>query len=641
MNDIDKVPLMFQAQIKRRGKIQYTGESEETQKCEKAKEWVNQWFKGCPPVPKKVTEEDTDIPKWKRRTLSPPSATIEMPRFPKDAQQKEYTFDWRFVTNGGQDDGIIRPVIGAKGIPFFPGSSMKGAFLRACTKQESLKYCGTEGKTETGSKPGCLRFHGGYPTDMSWADKERLIDVIHPQWERQIKEIYGQPPQNNTEEKIELSQSTNNDPRLKPKPILRRPKPKRRSTSSELQNQNKTGSSAKIQISLYKTTFKFAISEIPSDNPLEEEDWKRIWEIWETALEQGIGSRVSAGYGQVKGIKNLKPEQQSKNLKSEIISVYLKGQGVASQLLTNKREFRPNMFKAALRGHTMRLLAGVVKNEETAIKLTNQLWGGTEPETIVGKLGIKFTDCQKVKFEKHNYSLYKYKLEAGKLSIIGNKEDQYLVELSSTLIKLALLLGGFGKSWRRVDHDKFFPEYVKERKFPIGCHWEFGKESQNLYVRVNQLSDVTRFLDKTQTLISEWVTSQDLSTNDYIKDWREVWHKDRVQVWGRIAKNKNNSQAVYYFHNTDLGNPVIKKTDLTGQLGSDKKRIKTKTGRIWHRMYPRYETDKGKIITKGEYIELLTVFMPYDDPLTNEFLNFLDQETDFEQLFGTRKIINK
>ena len=45
----------------------------------------------------------------------------------------------------------------------------------------------------------------------------------------------------------------------------------------------------------------------------------------------------------------------------------------------------------------------------------------------------------------------------------------------------AMLLGGFGKSWRRADHRLFFPEYYpnffndtgEDRKPLIGCHWQW------------------------------------------------------------------------------------------------------------------------------------------------------------------------
>ena len=70
-----------------------------------------------------------------------------MPQFGANVHTWEYTQNWRLVTNSGQDEGVIRPVIGAKGIPFYPGTSMKGAFLRACQQiaaDKVVDYCGEE-----------------------------------------------------------------------------------------------------------------------------------------------------------------------------------------------------------------------------------------------------------------------------------------------------------------------------------------------------------------------------------------------------------------------------------------------------------------------------------------------------------------
>ena len=39
-------------------------------------------------------------------------------------------------------------------------------------------------------------------------------------------------------------------------------------------------------------------------------------------------------------------------------SLYLKGEGINPVLLSGEPEFRPNFFKATLRGHALRLLAG-------------------------------------------------------------------------------------------------------------------------------------------------------------------------------------------------------------------------------------------------------------------------------------------
>ncbi|MEG4434501.1 hypothetical protein QUA95_31145, partial [Microcoleus sp. F10_A2] len=175
-NDSDRVPLMFRSQLEGRGKIQYAGDAGP------ASEWVEQWLECCPPVPENA---DESVPLYKRgRTKS----LVKMPEFGQGVETKQYTLSWRLVTNSGQDEGMIRPIIGAKGLPFYPGSSMKGAFWRSCPPKKREKYCGGEvvedGQNTT--KPGILRFHGGFPADMSWGEKERLVDVVHSQQKRQV-----------------------------------------------------------------------------------------------------------------------------------------------------------------------------------------------------------------------------------------------------------------------------------------------------------------------------------------------------------------------------------------------------------------------------------------------------------------------
>jgi CRISPR-associated protein Cmr6 len=501
-----------------------------------------------------------------------------MPQFGKEVKTREYKISWRFVTNGGQDEGVIRPVIGAKGIPFYSGSSMKGAFLRVCNSQEALEYCGGEievekdGKKQKETQPGKLRFHGGYPTDMSWGgDRKRLLDIVHSQWERQIKD--------------------------------------------------NTTTSANVQISLYQPIYRFGISSTKSLNT---KQWERIWEIWEQALAQGIGSRVSAGYGQIEKIKDTS---------NVLLKVSLYGEGLYSTLLNKKPEFRPNMFKAALRGHTLRLLAGVT-DESTAQYLTQQLWGGiTSRDPIVGQLGIKFT-ADSLESNEHEYKrniMHGYELKKGQLSIlsisnINQQETEELKSFVTRLIRFSLLLGGFGKSWRRVDHHRFFPEYFDNDDKPaIGCHWEFLEESERLYIATNSddLSEIIGFLKQAYQGVGNWVKKQNRPTNNYARDWREAWHPDKVQVWGRIAKNDRDSKAIKWFHSPYRGIESIKNTDLTGKMG--------KIGRIWHRMYPRFLIKHNQLVTNGEYIELLTIF---PTQTSNNFMNFLQSNTDFKLLFG-------
>lgn len=270
MTNSNEVPLMFQAQISGRGQIQYIRNPEQSER------WVDEWLE---------------------------AAAIEPPKFSSNVKTKEYQITWRFVSNSGQDEDIIRPVIAAKGFPFYPGASMKGAFLRACTPEQAKKYCG--GKlTNNDTQPGILRFHGGYPKDAIWVE-EPLIDVVHPQQDWQVK--------------------------------------------------NNGSHSAFIQISLYKPTLVFGIS---STKKLDTSEWEIIWSIWDKAIEKGIGSRVSAGYG-----------QPINHPETKLVTVNLRGQGLASQLIDKTGEFRPNTFKAALRGHTLRLFSSVT-DETTAEELT-------------------------------------------------------------------------------------------------------------------------------------------------------------------------------------------------------------------------------------------------------------------------------
>ncbi|MBD2772614.1 hypothetical protein [Iningainema tapete] len=553
----DRVPLMFQAQIEGRGQIQYIGDSD------KAYQWVDQWIKG--------------------------TSSQQVPQFDPNVKTDKYKITWRVVSNSGQDEGVIRPIIGAKGFPFYPGASMKGAFLRACTEEEALKYCG--GKlSKNVTQPGILRFHGGYPKDWNNWTQKPLVDVVHPQEDWQVKD--------------------------------------------------NSKHSAFIQISLYQPILVFGISSIVE---LSKDEWDTIWNIWKRAMERGIGSRTSAGYGQT--TKN--------HGESNLLSVYLQGQGLAS-LLPNKigdrpkGEFRPNMFKAALRGHTLRLFSGVT-DQKTAEELTKQLWGGIKGEgdakgSTVGLFGIAFTftpdNLDIGSYEFRNNSMPTYELINGTLNLlcmqrVPDKQRNYLRSLATQLVKFSLLIGGFGKSWRRVDHKLFFEHYLDGNDNPmIGCHWQFTIKSKRLYVPVNDLSDITTFLNNLRNnILLPWLKLKKKTQSNTTSDWREAWHPKKVQVWGRIAINQQDSKAVRWFHSFYIGTKSIKETDLTGRIA--RQGLPTQIGRIWHRMYPHYITTAiGDLQATGKYVELLTIF-PDNSDTTKEFLDFLlGNNSGFTKLWG-------
>ncbi|MEA5551634.1 hypothetical protein VB713_11695 [Anabaena cylindrica UHCC 0172] len=537
MPNSNEVPLMFQAQISGRGQIQYIQQPEQSER------WVDEWLE---------------------------ATAIDSPKFSDKVRTKPYQISWRLLSNSGQDDDFIRPVIAANGFPYYPGASMKGAFLRHCNREQKIRYCGCEINNET--QPGYLRFHGAFPKDHSWKENP-LIDVVHPQQDWQIK--------------------------------------------------NSNSHSAFLQISLYQPTLVFGIS---STIELNESEWEAIWSIWDKAIERGIGSRVSAGYG-----------QPIKHPETKLITVSLKGQGLASQLIDRSGEFRPNMFKAALRGHTLRLFSAVT-DENTAEELTKELWGGFAGAkgAIVGDLGIAFNaiDLEMNEFTyRRTVKMPIYDLQKGVLSILcmKNYTDEYkdkLKKLVVQILKFSMLIGGFGKSSRRIDHRIFLPEYLEPGNKPmIGCHWQFTDKSTVYYFPVRNIENITKIIDSVKTSVNNWLIFKGKTPRNQISSWRESFHPEKVQIWGRIAENEDDSLAIEWFHGNYNKTQSIKNSKLTGKMGN--------IGRIYHRMYPHHiKTSEGEIKRRGrEYIELLTIFPDKEDQITREFLTFLPT-TEFQKLWG-------
>lgn len=573
MSDSERVPLMFQAQVRGRSQIQKLDDLGKKAKelgvrketlTQQAYEWALQWQQACD-----------------KRNI---------PHFEAPIQTRECQFTWRMVTNSGQDAGVIRPVIGERGWAFFPGSSMKGAFLRACKRlcsvDDTLLFCGGKGIDEE-LHPGALRFHGGYPKDAGWLDNS-MVDVVHPQEDWQTK--------------------------------------------------NQGSHSALIQISLYKPNFVFGIS---SSKPLTKNQWETVWRVWQAALEQGIGSRVSAGYGQI-----------ATHNSNKLVSFGLFGQGATSKLINGAGEFRPNIFKAGLRGHTRRLFNGIT-DEETSDKITKILWGGIGKgqDATVGLLGIAFSadnlkDGQWVSYENKNNIVLTYKIDDSSLDILlmqsnlTMEQKDELKKFAVRLMRFAMLIGGFGKSWRRSDHRIFYPDYKRQM---IGCYWGFTKRYNPFYIPFDDdLSGITEFLgdffNRGKNL--SWLKNLPDQRN-LTPGIREAWHKSNVQVWGRLAADEEDCLAIQWLHKPYKAGYSIKQTHLTGWSSVRDREPRTMIGRLWHRMYPQFNkvnSKEGKPVWKptGKYVELLTIFPNIigndsEQEKINEFLEFLD--TDFKHLW--------
>ncbi len=544
----NSVPLMFRAQVEGRCQVQRLIPKAPEQDAER---WVDEWVDKAYP---------------------------EAPGFGEGVQTRTYSISWRFITNSGQDDGVIRPVIGARGWPFYPGSSMKGLFRQSAERMEQTgelspgtcnRYCGNEAKLN----PGILRFHGGYPTDTRWT--ENLVDIVHPQQQWQVKS-----------------------------------------------NQKEGG--AFIQISLYKPELTFGIS---STKDLTDEDWDEIWTIWAAALSMGIGCRVSAGYGQ--------PEEHTGEI---LYRTQLRGQGQAAKLIDGTGEFRPNIFRAAIRGHALRIFGGLASSD-MAETLVQELFGGIQGGATAGLLSMAFRDTRLDldEFGQGSYRQPTYTVE-GKLiwkltrPDLPDAEKQSLTKLIEALTRFAMVFGGFGKSWRRADHRLVYPDYYDQGYKPlIGCHWQWlDKRSQIRDVRVRKLEQVGGFIEEVRQSAQAWMVVQQKSPmpNQYA-NWREAWHPDRVQVWGQEADDLEDSEAVHWFHgpyqepipSARIPEGSIYRTSLTGRMGQ--------IGRIWHRMYPKVRLVKDPqdprkpmpLVTR-QCFELVTLF-PDESVESERLLEFL------------------
>ena len=545
-----KVPMMYRAQVEGRCQVQRLVPKKQDR--QDATRWADEW----------VQETYPSAPQFGSELNS------------SDVQTKTYQLTWRFVTNSGQDDGVIRPVIGAKGWPFYPGSSMKGIFRQACTAAQALKYCGDADDL----RPGILRFHGGYPTDDAWT--ENLVDLVHPQQDRQVK-------------------------------------------------QEKT-TSAFIQISLYQPEMRFGISSMASD---EETDWKTVWQIWEKAIASGLGCRVSAGYGHAEKVTG-----------EQLYRVGLQGQGQAPKLIdTRDGEFRPNVFRAAIRGHALRIFGGLT-TAENAEKLVKTLFGGIHGGAIVGLLSMAF-ETRSLTMGSYGTGSYEQPTYDVKGTLrwlltkpIANEEEQKkLTFFIESLTRFAMVFGGFGKSWRRADHRLFYPQYYEQGRKPlIGCHWEwYGNGALVRENRVRRLPQVAEFVEIVRQAARDWMETQGVVVSGaYATEWREAWHPDKVQVWGRVAEDAEDSEVVAWLHGPyqrgdrtlRTREQTIKQSSVTGRLG--------KIGRLWHRMYPWVNVTKNpdnpkrpNIIHTNKFFELLTLF-PDSTPEYRQFLRYLEERQD-------------
>ncbi|NEO99576.1 MAG: hypothetical protein F6K58_13035 [Symploca sp. SIO2E9] len=503
--DPERVPMMYRAQVQGRCSLQYAKENQDLNR------WTEEWVY---PNPK---QEQTPYYQYAEPKLGLDGLVYRL----------KVKFPFRVFTNCGQDS-ILRPTIGKDGIPFIPGSSIKGLFERLSRhpqvseehKQKIKNYCGSP------EQQGILRFHGAYPVG-DWAGTKsvqlkdgetkiryRLVDVVHPQQQRQV-EGKGSPK-------------------------------------------------AIAVVSFFEPTFVFELSSIES---LPESEWETIGGLLKRALRPGLGGKTSTGYGLCFIPQDRYP-----------LDITLKGKGVSPLLRSDEPEFRPNLFKASLKGHVLRLLAGVSGDEKTVRAKVNRLFGHT---TEPGVLQLYWES----KFLKNDG-----KQGREKTPIYDTRGTLYLdvpehdLLFAQKVIEFAVTMGGFGKSWRRVWHGDFFPDYQTRA---IGCHWLCQNSSFEM-TRINNPNDLKAFLNE---LRQTTINYMGLKANSaQCLSWKEAWCSQNLSVYAQVVSQ---SKAIKLFHEAEF-----KTTPAIGGRKPNDERP-TSISFVWHRMLP---------LDGNKYLEIITLF---------------------------------
>lgn len=179
-----------------------------------------------------------------------------------------------------------------------------------------------------------------------------------------------------------------------------------------------------------------------------------VWEWVQQALSvHGVGSRTSAGYGQIKAPSSFRasPELRQRQLENgfttKIFEFKLYSQGCAGAD-REQQEFRPSHWRGWLRSWILRFLLGVM-SKDNAEKTLWELMGTIEPNTRKGCVNICMIADPEIWGDRSSNQPYFYVWE-GKLQVTAPSE--ILNKIILPIIRFAVSTGGVGRGWRRPLH---------------------------------------------------------------------------------------------------------------------------------------------------------------------------------------------
>jgi CRISPR-associated protein Cmr6 len=330
--------------------------------------------------------------------------------------------------------------------------------------------------------------------------------------------------------------------------------------------------------------------------------------------------------------------------KSYALRFDLQGVGVSSLLRNDEPEFRANMFKASLRGHASRLLAGVCNDPQLVKNQIDKLFGHTKSPGCV-QLYWEWLpkDFEAAKQGRENTPIYQIKgslhVDIDRRLIHDASEYEENLAFMRALFQFTYVMGGFGKSWRRIWHKSpkawenvfkgFLPSYQSRA---IGCHWQYLDDFE--LETINTQQKLTDFLQALYQTTQRFISIQN---PQYIKSWRESWSPSRVAVY--CSEPVYESSIINLFHQDDnhpfKTTPAIcgKRKVKKQKNGKESEFLEFHVSSVWHRMLP---------LGNNQYLEIVSVFhgdrkawKRDDEDQLFPFINAL-KERNLHQVWGNK-----
>jgi CRISPR-associated protein Cmr6 len=360
------------------------------------------------------------------------------------------SFNWRMRVGGTRGFRelllpVLHPIFG---IPYIPAYTLKGAAKAWARKNDApvrvQELLGMLNGRD--AKAAKIEFLDAFPTKHCLS-----IDVATPQWKwNDNKVMYGPVPH----------------------PLL----------------------------SLEQPQFLIGLRPTSRQNPDCQDDLKTVKSWLENALNSGIGSRVSSGYGKALGTIPITNTRKSYDFELWTQGMY----GSNPQI----PEFRPSAVRGILR-YWFRAVALGLYDVPNCQKLEEEIFGN------LGKQGKISLSTKVNPSDKKDPCFY-----AGKIYLEAT-EIKYL-NLAEKLLFLAVQLGGVGRGSRR-------PLHLLDHRMR-GCHWEIVGKDLPLHYDGEQWSKFFTELNQVFQAIKTPIGSYAVSPGRPGAKQQDVLDKN-AQIW--------------------------------------------------------------------------------------------------------------